>query len=84
MSDRIAGKMCLCSDKDCAEDNAGDVTLIAAYSSIGRLKIIPTFCVRGPILLFLSITKPRAQNTRVEYIAVCLMSCMLNYLKTGR
>jgi len=43
MSDRIAGKMCLCSDKDCAEDNSGDVTLIAAYSSIGRLKIIPTF-----------------------------------------
>ena len=45
MSDRIAGKMCLCSDKDCAEDNAGDVTLIAAYFSIGRLKIIPTFSI---------------------------------------
>jgi len=45
MSDRIAGKMCLCSDKDCAEDNAGDVTLIAAYSSIGRLQIIPTFSI---------------------------------------
>lgn len=66
MSDRIAGKMCLCSDKDCAEDNAGDVTLIAAYSAIGRLKIMPTFCVGGSKLLFLSITGPRGQNTRVE------------------
>jgi hypothetical protein len=42
MSDRIAVKMCLCSDKDCVEDNARDVTLIAAYPSIGHLKIIKT------------------------------------------
>jgi len=54
MSDRIAGKMCLCSDKDCAEDNAGDVTLIAAYSPIGRLKIIPTFST-GRLLIIIPV-----------------------------
>lgn len=44
----------MCSDKDCAEDNAGDVTLIAAYSSIGRLKIILTISIRW-LLISISV-----------------------------